>query len=240
MQGRVQILMPQNFQLRRIARRQLEAGWPIIPLAPKGKAPLNPGGCNSPITEWPKFAAYIGEHPKLNYGIVTGKASGLIVIDIDGEAGEASLRLLEAESVPLPKTTCVRTGKGRHLYFISDTTALRNRNGWRPGIDVRANGGYIVGLGSIHASGELYRYAEGCGPDDVDIAELPSWLQTMLVPTPPAKPVEPPLATSIPEGRRNEELTRLAGRLHNTGIGADALLAALKEENEKHCTPPLV
>ena len=92
---------------------------------------------------------------------------------------------------------------------------------------------------SIHSSGNVYSYAEGCGPEDVDIADLPASLETMLVPKPPAKPREVPLATSIPEGRRNETLTRLAGRLQNTGIGAEALLAALNEENETHCKPPL-
>ena len=141
MKPRAQILTGDNFRLHRSARRHLEDGWPIIPLAPKGKTPLNPGGCNSPITEWPKFAAYITEHPKLNYGIVTGKDSGLIVVDIDGEIGEASLQQLEQEAGRLPKTICVLSGKGRHLYFHSNNSELRNKIAWRPGIDVRANGG---------------------------------------------------------------------------------------------------
>jgi putative DNA primase/helicase len=43
----------------------------------------------------------------------------------------------------------------------------------------------------------------------------------------------------VVEGHRNTHLTSLAGRLHNTGISPDALLAALVAENGKACDPPL-
>lgn len=41
------------------------------------------------------------------------------------------------------------------------------------------------------------------------------------------------------EGDRNNHLTSLAGRLQNTGISSDAVLAALLAENRKACKPPL-
>jgi P4 family phage/plasmid primase-like protien len=43
----------------------------------------------------------------------------------------------------------------------------------------------------------------------------------------------------VVEGYRNNHLTSLAGRLQNTGISSDALLAALVAENGKTCKPPL-
>ncbi len=43
-----------------------------------------------------------------------------------------------------------------------------------PGVDVRANGGQIVGPGSIHPGGGLYEIQ--IGPDDCGIAVAPPWL----------------------------------------------------------------
>jgi putative DNA primase/helicase len=72
------------------------------------------------------------------------------------------------------------------------------------GVDVKGDGGYVVGPGSTTPDG-VYRFARRRGPDDVEIAEAPAWLLKMLVPRPtPAnestKPVE------IPEGHRERAL----------------------------------
>ena len=58
-----------------------------------------------------------------NYvGIVTGPVSGIVVVDVDGAEGEASLAALGE----LPPTPTVRTGKGRHLYFKHPGFPVRN------------------------------------------------------------------------------------------------------------------
>lgn len=45
--------------------------------------------------------------------------------------------------------------------------------------------------------------------------------------------------TTINEGGRNAALTRIAGSLRGRGLSEAALLAALREENERICDPPL-
>ena len=48
-----------------------------------------------------------------------------------------------------------------------------------------------------------------------------------------------PLPAVIPEGQRNDTLTRLAGSMRRAGFGEAAMLAALVVENAVRCTPPL-
>ena len=50
---------------------------------------------------------------KMNIGILTGVASGLLVLDIDPEAGGfESMKALVAEHGPMPDTFIVKTGTG--------------------------------------------------------------------------------------------------------------------------------
>jgi putative DNA primase/helicase len=100
----------------------------------------------------------------------------LIVLDVDGSEGEGSLRALEKRHGRLPVTVTVRTDRGRHLYFrhkgavIPNSAAKLGR-----GLDVRGDGGYVVGARSNHPSGRYYEYEEGLSPEAVGIARIPEW-----------------------------------------------------------------
>ena len=73
-----------------------------------------------------------------NLGIVCGPASGVFVLDQDGEQGPQSLLLRE-----LPPT--VKTGSGRHYYFaLPSDTQFKNAVGFLPGLDLRTTGGQVV------------------------------------------------------------------------------------------------
>jgi hypothetical protein len=83
----------------------------------------------------------------------TGSASGLVVIDIDPDAGGTpSLSQFVAQGVT-PPTRFVRTGSGGlHLYYRYPTgqrvPSSQSRIG--AGIDVRGDGGYVVLPPSLH------------------------------------------------------------------------------------------
>src|SRR5947209_907240 len=76
--------------LLRMARR----GWQLFPVSSGGKQPL--------IIDWPNQASCDAEQirlwlrrwPKGNWGCVTGPASGVFVVDVDGEAGLKSIQEL--------------------------------------------------------------------------------------------------------------------------------------------------
>jgi putative DNA primase/helicase len=72
-------------------------------------------------------------------------------------------------------TVVVRTARGRHYFghrgvVIPNSAAKLGR-----GLDIRGDGGYVVGARSNHSSGYLYEYANGLSPKDVGIARIPEW-----------------------------------------------------------------
>lgn len=117
--------------------------------------------------------------PNANVGLVMGGESRLVAIDIDGEAGRESLRMLEAANEPLPLTLTQNTGRaegGEHRLFVVpdefDMDRIRNRTKMAPGIDVRAEGGLIVAAPSLHPTGARYAWQD----PSVPVAPMPSWL----------------------------------------------------------------
>jgi hypothetical protein len=126
-----------------------------------GKIPVYLGGCRRATRSRQRVLRHWKRYPHHNYGIATGAPSGIFVLDIDGLQGEASLLALCAQHGPLPPTLTVITANGRHLYFTTSGMLIGNSVGkLGPGIDVRGDGGYVVGAGSVHPSGHVYRYAD--------------------------------------------------------------------------------
>jgi hypothetical protein len=110
-----------------------------------------------------------------NVGIACGP-SGLVVLDED-ELNALS-KLAAKLGHTLPKTYRVRTARGWHYYFAAPTDRIiGNRSGALKhyGIDVRGGkggGGYVVGAGSLHASGVIYEAED----PDAALAPLPDWI----------------------------------------------------------------
>src|SRR6202040_4156051 len=98
----------------------------------------------------------------------------------------------------LPRTVKVLTPRGRHYYFRTDERLRNSVQKLGPGLDVRTQGGYVVGAGSVNDKGGQYRYADGRSPDDVDLAEIPDWLLDLLREDPRnAEQIEEPAANRV-------------------------------------------
>jgi putative DNA primase/helicase len=115
--------------------------------------------------------------PQLNVGIITGSASGIMVLDIDGQEGEDFLK----NRPTLPVTWEVKTGKGRHIYFrYPKGTRLGNKVRLGPKIDFRGEGGYVVAPPSVHPdTGMPYEWM--ASPSSTEIADAPEWLLDLLL-----------------------------------------------------------
>jgi putative DNA primase/helicase len=177
--------------------KYVERGWAVLALhtirdghcsctdgpncAHPGKHPRTPNGVKDATNSKTEIEAWRNKWPDANIGIATGDRSGIFVLDVDGEIGKASLRDLKAQHGPLPKTVTVKTGKGSHYYFQCDGGRVPNRVGHPgKGIDVRGDGGYVVAAGSVHVSGAAYRFVDGRGLDDVEVAPAPAWLLALV------------------------------------------------------------
>ena len=209
--------------------------------ASPGKHPLTGNGVYDASKDASQVRSWWTQWPNANIGIATGTASGIFVIDVDGEEGESSLAMLEADYGPLPCTWEQLTGGGgRHIVFQRPALQkVGNRVRLAPGLDVRGDGGYIVAEPSNHISGGRYYWEADHHPDDVPLADLPAeWIELLLADQASRKaPVE--LPDVFPEGSRNDLMFRLGASLRARGLSDAALAAALQEENRARCVPPL-
>lgn len=161
-----------------------QRGWPVFPCRPQRKDPLIKNGFKNATTDLQQIAAWWHQWPDANVAIVTGRQSGLVVLDVDPRnGGDVSLDFLETEHSALPETVESLTGGGgRHLLFehpLSGT--IKSRNGTlAPGLDIKSDGGYIIVPPSTHPSGNRYEWEVTHGPDDFPLAPLPSWLLEKL------------------------------------------------------------
>jgi hypothetical protein len=146
---------------------------PVFPCLPQDKVPAIARGFHAATTN-PETIRRHWRVADRNIGIPTGSVSGFWVLDIDGDAGAASLRALEAKHGPLPATRQVITGGGgRHLWFKYIGPIQSTAGKIAPGIDSRGDGGYVVVPPSVHANGRAYAWAVNCAPE---LAEAPQWL----------------------------------------------------------------
>ncbi|MEN6370419.1 MAG: phage/plasmid primase, P4 family [Armatimonadota bacterium] len=142
-----------------------------------GKHPITSGWQNIATRDPEEIKGLWGKYPEANIGIVSGEKYDTFVLDIDGQEGEASLFNLEIGNAKLPVTWTSVTGNGKHLiYSYPKGRNLRNKTRFRTGLDCRSDGGLIVGPGSLHASGSVYKWEEGKSPSDIEKAELPTWI----------------------------------------------------------------
>jgi hypothetical protein len=149
----------------------------------------------------------------------TGAISSRVVLDIDPRNGGSVLRDL------MPPTRCARSGSGGwHLHYRHPGGRLAGKLHGHPGIDIKADGGYVVAPPSIHpGTRQLYRWIgnrpvsempppliAACRP-----ADAPPALMPRPTPTTNGRGISSPAAllaahldsiARAPEGRRRTTL----------------------------------
>lgn len=135
------------------------------------------------------------EYPQANIGIPTGAISGFSVLDVDmDKGGEDSLFSLEQDHGKLPETVIQLTGGGGYHYLFKVPFGVKIKNSVESlgaGLDIRGDGGYIVGAPSNHIRGREYAWEASCHPKDTEIADMPGWLLERVRDQPKATKAEP-------------------------------------------------
>ena len=220
----------------------INMGLAVFPVAYKGKHPLTKNGCKDATTDAAIVKGWWQQWPNANIGIATGsKSGGLFVIDLDadddkGINGYQTLRDWERENGDLPETIQSITGRGGYHLFYRGTKLIGNRAKVMEGIDVRGEGGYIIAPPSIHPNGKAYEWEQS--PDEFAIASAND-LVYRLIEYRQETSAEFTVPEKVPAGERNQTMFRYACSLQSKGLSDEAILAAIKIENEKRCNPPL-
>lgn len=238
-------------QKLQILFKYVDSGFKIFPLqwmegdrcsCPLGETCYNPAkhprtsnGVLDAVGERKVVKDWHGVWPKANWGLATGKSSGVIVLDVDaGKGGFDSLR-----SLTVPLTAVVATGGGgRHYYFMHPNFEVKNSAGkLGPGLDIRGHNGYVILPPSVHPSGNPYRWL--ATPRQVGgIAEVPDSLAKKLQEANNTK-VKADSNGFIPEGARHSMLVSLAGFMRRRKLNMASVEAALIAVNEVASESPL-
>lgn len=162
-------------------------GLPVFPLIP---------GTKKPACEWKdeattnprKIRAWWKRRPNANVGVSAGEG-GYTVIDLDVKGGKNGIaefeKLTEGRASELSTFTVRTASGGKHLYF-SGITCGSGTDKLGTGCDVKSEGGYVVGAGSI-VDGKRYEIV-----GDTTFAAAPNWLRDILhKAAPPGKQRKP-------------------------------------------------
>ncbi len=167
-------------------------GFSIIPI----------GSDKKPLISWKKYQTekaspteierWFSIYPEMGIGIVTGKISGIVVVDI--EKG--------GSSKGYPSTVTAKTGgEGFHLYYKHPGHEVPNGTRVRELTDIRGDGGYVVAPPSKSTKG-LYEWIVSI--DDADFAEMPDWINKIK---------NSEKQKGVAEGSRNTTAASVAGKI---------------------------
>lgn len=213
-------------------------GLRVFPLKPRNKAPLTAHGFRDAVSDETQIQAWWAEWPNANVGLRTGydpeRGVGIAVLDVDPRGGgtEALATLFAEYGTPSESRRVETGGGGEHRYFPLNGPLASWNSG--TGLELKADGAYVVVPPSIHPSGRAYA---GVSPSTDRPGEpLPEWLRQMGR---GANGRAAPIADRIPEGSRRPTLTSLAGSMRRRGMGEREIAAALLVTNDQRCDPPL-
>lgn len=229
--------MPRENIFRDAALAYARRGWPVFPVEPGGKKPLTFHGCLDATTDEWQIKSWWLEHKDANVGIATG--NGLVVVDVDHAEIPVGLEV--------PESAKVKTGKGFHYYYQYPKSFGHLKGGVNvnlPGIDIRADGGYVVAPPSIHPNGLTYEWQS---PPEAweSLTISPSWVtnrvdQKHRTDALAATEDDRDEAAWAParQGERDQRAVALAGRLVKTGMRIQKDIArALLAWNERNDPP---
>lgn len=214
-------------------------GWVVMPIVENEKKPF--------LKNWTEITSNEYTRDKFkdnsNLGIIMGKYSDIMCIDIDVKKtdGIATLTELEKEYGELPSTVTSETPSGGIHYYFKYHKGIRNRKKIGVGIDIQCDGTQTLEAPSI-VNGERYEWI--ISPFEHEVAQLPpKWLEflcqeeinddTIVIPHTFEKP------DVVDEGGRNNTMTQYIGSLLGKKYKKQTIIKKAMKYNEESFHPPL-
>lgn len=241
-----------NKEIYQAARDYAQRGLAVFPVK-KNKHPYTMHGVKDATTDLTVIREWWKRWPDANIGIATGTVSGgLIVIDQDIDDGTGVNGVISFQkwcrekNVKEPDSWLAITGRGGyHLYLKSaHASEFKNSVALLEGVDIRADGGYVIAPPSVHQNGRAYTWEYP--PDEYQLETVPEEIERQLLAKrnsgrdgsgePAAEYVVPAI---IKNGERNEALFKLTCSLQAKGLPDKAIIAAVETVNTTNCLDPL-
>lgn len=217
--------------------------WPAFPLKPHSKDPITTHGFKDATLDEKIIRGWWTRWPDANVGLPTG--IHFWVLDIDPRnGGEESRALLVARHGALSDTIRQMTGGGgsQWLYAMPDQQKIGCHTAVWPGIDVKAEGGYIVAPPSIHPStGRKYEW-DTAKRSILEEALVPAdaWLiqEIMAATNHQGEGERFELPEKILKGAQHKTLFQMGCAMRAKNCGYEEILAALWQVNQNRCEAP--
>lgn len=196
--------------LKRAALEYLVKGWPVMPINPSNKKPclMTWKYLQDRLPTIKEIEEQWGMWPWANIGLVTGKLSGVSVVDVDPRHNGTIDGLTE--------TVKARTGGGGWHYFYKYNESCHSQNALGDGLDLKTDGGYIIIAPSVHASGNKYVWITA--PFVNKYEEIPQWILDKQKTKSPGQSFDWNQVIETKEGSRDISLYRSACSLLAKGI----------------------
>jgi hypothetical protein len=126
-------------------------GWSMIPLRAGDKRPIFDWGPYRYRKPKPSdWQTWVKRFPEANLGLITGRLSGVVVLDVDDMKLGAEIAMKHPATGPM----CATPGGGFHMYFkYPKDRDIPNSSNRKLGCDLRGEGGYVVLPPSVDSRG---------------------------------------------------------------------------------------
>lgn len=177
--------MNTSSQQTEISQKMIEysdIGLVVIPC--EGKKPCLPNWQHRSVPTIEEIEQWEQRFPNSNIGLVLGSRVGIIRIDVDGT--EAKQYLAEISNGDLPNTWTYQSSQNgwAYLYRVKRDIQLKKYSksfsGEHSELAILADGQQTILPPSLHPSGSKYEWLPGKGPDDIQLADAPTWAIDLL------------------------------------------------------------
>lgn len=211
----------------------LRRDWSVIPVGPD-KRPLiawefyqHRKALETDLCQWAKL------NPS-GIALVTGRISGVCAVDLD-KYNSAYNEMTVIEVLPDGiETPTSRTPRGgNHLLFAMPEGEIRSRNGLMPGVDLKAEGGYVILPPSRNGAG-VYEWI--ISPEEIAPAAFPPSLykyinlyKSSVDTVPRVSTMSTNVHKMFEYGRRDEDLFHTANCLVKGGMPTAEVIQVLEK-----------
>jgi hypothetical protein len=140
------------------ATHYVEMGWPVIPQG-LDKKPLIKGWRDLRVPTMRQIEVWNLQWPDANVALLTGRTSGIFVIDLDSDAAITRWKDIKVICNLAREPPTVVTRRGLHLYYRTvGYVKSQSPSKLGKGIDIRGEGGMATLPPSKHESGHVYAW----------------------------------------------------------------------------------